>query len=140
MTQPHAQHARAGTSVHADGNEQQGLGSILSGDDEQTILFEKGRTLLVQLIIFLCTLLSTIRCDVQLSDNEASAKSIASYCVPNFNMLASIILDQSFPHYTNLDYITGKVYVRTQTATTVSSIVVKLEGESRTRLLVCPLT
>lgn len=52
------------------------------------------------------------------------------------NMLASIILDQSFPHYTNLDFISGKVYVRTQTATTVSSIVVKLEGESRTRLLV----
>jgi hypothetical protein len=66
----------------------------------------------------------------------ASAKSIASYCVPKSNMLASIILDQSFPHYTNLDYISGKVFVRTQTATTVSSIVVKLEGESRTRLLV----
>ncbi|KAI4748142.1 hypothetical protein E4T50_01549 [Aureobasidium sp. EXF-12298] len=53
-------------------------------------------------------------------------------------MLASIILDQSFPHYTNLDYISGKVFVRTQTATTVSSIVVKLEGESRTRLLAPP--
>lgn len=51
-------------------------------------------------------------------------------------MLASIVLDQSFPHYTNLDYISGKVFVRTQTATTVSAIVVKLEGESRTRLLV----
>ncbi|KAI4747492.1 hypothetical protein E4T50_02238 [Aureobasidium sp. EXF-12298] len=51
-------------------------------------------------------------------------------------MLASIVLDQSFPHYTNLDYISGKVFVRTQTATTVSGIVVKLEGESRTRLLV----
>ncbi|KAI4724612.1 hypothetical protein E4T49_07681 [Aureobasidium sp. EXF-10728] len=53
-------------------------------------------------------------------------------------MLASIILDQNFPHYTNLDYISGKVVVRTQTATTVSSIVVKLEGESRTRLLPPP--
>ncbi|KAI4804995.1 hypothetical protein E4T45_10972, partial [Aureobasidium sp. EXF-8846] len=51
-------------------------------------------------------------------------------------MLASIVLDQSFPHYTNLDYISGKVFVRTPTATTVSAIVVKLEGESRTRLLV----
>jgi hypothetical protein len=54
-------------------------------------------------------------------------------------MLASIVLDQSFPHYTNLDYISGKVLVRTPTATTVSAIVVKLEGESRTRLLV-PIT
>jgi hypothetical protein len=54
-------------------------------------------------------------------------------------MLASIVLDQSFPHYTNLDYISGKVFVRTPAATTVSAIVVKLEGESRTRLLV-PMT
>ncbi|THZ05724.1 hypothetical protein D6C95_02710 [Aureobasidium pullulans] len=53
-------------------------------------------------------------------------------------MLASIVLDQNFPSYTNLDYISGKVFVRTQTATTVSSIVVKLEGESRTRLLPPP--
>ncbi|KEQ77639.1 hypothetical protein M436DRAFT_34876 [Aureobasidium namibiae CBS 147.97] len=53
-------------------------------------------------------------------------------------MLASIVLDQTFPHYTNLDYISGKVFVRTQTATTVSAIVVKLEGESRTRLLPPP--
>lgn len=53
-------------------------------------------------------------------------------------MLASIVLDQSFPHYTNLDYISGKVYVRTPTSTSVSSIVVKLEGESRTRLLPPP--
>ncbi|KAI5209427.1 hypothetical protein E4T39_00871 [Aureobasidium subglaciale] len=53
-------------------------------------------------------------------------------------MLASIVLDQNFPHYTNLDYISGRVFVRTPTATTVSSIVVKLEGEARSRLLPPP--
>lgn len=53
-------------------------------------------------------------------------------------MLASIVLDQSYPFYTNADYISGKVFVRTPTSTSVSSIVVKLEGEARTRLLSPP--
>lgn len=35
LTQPHAQHARVKTSVHADGSdEQSSLGPILSGDGE----------------------------------------------------------------------------------------------------------
>lgn len=50
-------------------------------------------------------------------------------------MLASITLDQGYSHYTNLDIISGKVLIRTPTSANVSSIVVKLEGESRTRLM-----
>lgn len=53
-------------------------------------------------------------------------------------MLASIVLDQGFSHYTNLDIISGKVHVRTPASANISSIVVKLEGESRTRLLPPP--
>lgn len=53
-------------------------------------------------------------------------------------MLAQIVLDQAFSHYTNLDIISGKVIVKTQTSANISSIVVKLEGESRTRLLPPP--
>ncbi|KAK8246114.1 arrestin [Phyllosticta capitalensis] len=53
-------------------------------------------------------------------------------------MLVSILLDQPPPHYTNLDTITGRVLLRATSNTTVSSIVVKLEGESRTRLIPPP--
>lgn len=50
-------------------------------------------------------------------------------------MIAQIVLDQKYTNYTNLDVISGKVFVRTPSSVNVSSIVVKLEGESRTRLL-----
>ncbi|KAL1296585.1 hypothetical protein AAFC00_000082 [Neodothiora populina] len=53
-------------------------------------------------------------------------------------MLAHIELDQNFSHYTNLDIISGRVVVKTPSSTNISSIVVKLEGESRTRLLPPP--
>lgn len=53
-------------------------------------------------------------------------------------MLASIVLDQKYSHFTNLDIISGKVYVRTESPTNVSNIQVKLEGESRTRLVPPP--
>ena len=53
-------------------------------------------------------------------------------------MLAAIILDQAFSHYTNLDIISGRIVIRTPSSANVSSIVVKLEGESRTRLLPPP--
>lgn len=49
-------------------------------------------------------------------------------------MSASIHLDRPQPHYTNLDYITGKVQVHLSTETAIGGIQVKLEGESRTRL------
>ena len=55
------------------------------------------------------------------------------------NMQASITLDQpGNVSFTNLDQISGKVVVRCGKSTDVSSITVKLEGESRTRLLSPP--
>lgn len=51
-------------------------------------------------------------------------------------MNASIVLDQpSNIAFTNLDLISGKVVLKCAKSTDLSSIVVKLEGESRTRLL-----
>lgn len=51
-------------------------------------------------------------------------------------MAASIVLDQAVNvSYTNLDQISGKVVVRCGKSMDVDSIDVKVEGESRTRLL-----
>jgi hypothetical protein len=51
-------------------------------------------------------------------------------------MHATIVLDQPPNHaYTNLDRISGRVVVRSSKSENVNSIVVKLEGESRTRLM-----
>lgn len=50
-------------------------------------------------------------------------------------MIVSIVLEHPHEHYTNLDLIQGKVFLRVPNPTNISSIVVKLEGESRTRLL-----
>ena len=51
-------------------------------------------------------------------------------------MNASIVLDQpANVSFTNLDQISGRVVVRCGKSADVSSIIVKLEGESRTRLL-----
>ncbi|KAF1988542.1 hypothetical protein K402DRAFT_391761 [Aulographum hederae CBS 113979] len=49
-----------------------------------------------------------------------------------------IFLDTPHAHFTNLDEISGRVSLKVSTATNVSSVVVKLEGESRTRLLAPP--
>ena len=54
-------------------------------------------------------------------------------------MNASVVLDQpGNPNYTNLDTISGKVIVRCSKSVDVDQISVKLEGESRTRLLSPP--
>ncbi|KAJ4358074.1 uncharacterized protein N0V89_002653 [Didymosphaeria variabile] len=53
-------------------------------------------------------------------------------------MLVQLHLDQPHDgpqHYTNLDVLSGKVLLRVPNPGNVTSIVVKLEGESRTRLL-----
>lgn len=50
-------------------------------------------------------------------------------------MNVSIALQHPHEHYTNLDVIQGKVVLRVPNPTNISSIVVKLEGESKTRLL-----
>jgi hypothetical protein len=50
-------------------------------------------------------------------------------------MNVSIALQHPHDHYTNLDVIQGNVVLRVPNPTNISSVVVKLEGESRTRLL-----
>jgi hypothetical protein len=50
-------------------------------------------------------------------------------------MNVSIALQHPHEHYTNLDVIQGKVFLRVPNPTNISSIIVKLEGESKTRLL-----
>ena len=49
-------------------------------------------------------------------------------------MAAWIQLDRPHAHFTNIDFITGKAILRLNVNESISSIVVKLEGESRTRL------
>ena len=49
-------------------------------------------------------------------------------------MQARIQLDRPHAHFTNLDHITGRVILSLTTSESVASIVVKLEGESKTRL------
>lgn len=49
-------------------------------------------------------------------------------------MSVRIHLDRPHAHFTNLDFITGRVILVLATDTPISSVVVKLEGESRTRL------
>ena len=51
-------------------------------------------------------------------------------------MAVRILLDRPHAHFTNLDFITGKVQLQLYTNETISNIVVKLEGESKTRLAV----
>lgn len=50
-------------------------------------------------------------------------------------MRVSVHLEHPHEHYTNLDVIQGRVSLQVPNPTNVSSVVVKLEGESRTRLL-----
>ena len=53
-------------------------------------------------------------------------------------MAVHIQLDRPHAYFTNLDLITGRVFLTTFTAETISAINVKLECESRTRLAVPP--
>ncbi|KAL3469445.1 hypothetical protein BJX99DRAFT_241301 [Aspergillus californicus] len=50
--------------------------------------------------------------------------------------MSSVIINLDMPHrhFTNLDFITGKVVLTLQSETTIAGIQVKLEAESRTRL------
>ena len=50
-------------------------------------------------------------------------------------MSAGIHIDQNFTTFTNLDVISGAVIVQTIKPIDVNAITIKLEGESRTRLL-----
>lgn len=49
-------------------------------------------------------------------------------------MSATIQLNNPQGHFTNLDFITGKVIVNLPTETSIAGIQIKLEGESKTRL------
>lgn len=49
-------------------------------------------------------------------------------------MSVRIQLDKPHAHFTNLDFITGRVILSILNHETISAILVKLEGESRTRL------
>lgn len=49
-------------------------------------------------------------------------------------MSATIVLDSRHTHYTNLDFLTGKVVLQLPTEAAIGGIQVKLECESRTRL------
>lgn len=49
-------------------------------------------------------------------------------------MSVSIALDRPHAHFTNLDLITGKVILIVSNNESISFIVVKLEGESRSRV------
>jgi hypothetical protein len=48
-------------------------------------------------------------------------------------MNVTIALQHPHEHYTNLDVIEGTVVLRVPNPTNISSVVVKLEGESKTR-------
>ena len=50
-------------------------------------------------------------------------------------MSVRIQLDKPHAHFTNLDFITGRVILSLLNHETISAIVVKLEGESKTRLI-----
>lgn len=49
-------------------------------------------------------------------------------------MAVRILLDRPHTCFTNLDFITGKVLLQLNINETISNIIVKLEGESKTRL------
>lgn len=50
-------------------------------------------------------------------------------------MSVRIQLDKPHAHFTNLDQISGVVILQLRDAETISEITVKLEGESRSRLV-----
>lgn len=65
----------------------------------------------------------------QVLDNYPNAYS-------SYSMDARLVLErQGNVSFTNLDQISGKVVLRSQKSLDLDGIVVKLEGESRTRLL-----
>jgi hypothetical protein len=59
-------------------------------------------------------------------------RSLRAFC--RSNMSVRIQFDRPQVHFTNLDFLTGKVIVHLVTDAAVSAVTVKLEGESRTRL------
>lgn len=54
-------------------------------------------------------------------------------------MSVQVHLDRSPSHFTSLEFISGRVVLSLLNNETISTIVVKLEGESRTRVLASQL-
>lgn len=65
----------------------------------------------------------------------ALAVSIGSAHRPVPTMSVRVQLDNPHAFYTNLDFISGKIVLNLTSDETISAIVVKLEGESRTMLV-----
>lgn len=55
-------------------------------------------------------------------------------------MSVRIQFDRPQVHFTNLDFLTGKVIVHLVADAAISAVTIKLEGESRTRLSAPKLT
>lgn len=49
-------------------------------------------------------------------------------------MSVKVLLDKPHSHFTNLDFISGRIILNLSNDEAISSITVKLEGESKTRL------
>lgn len=49
-------------------------------------------------------------------------------------MIVSVYLEKQNPLYTNLDVVRGRVILKVPSSTTLAHVVVKLEGECKTRL------
>lgn len=65
--------------------------------------------------------------------NQIATLPSPAHLPPNMNV--SIALDDPKQVRTNLDLVKGKVVLRLSNAATITSIVVKLEGDSITRLM-----
>lgn len=61
---------------------------------------------------------------------------LCSRCVPVSigRMSVKVLLDKPHSHFTNLDFISGRIILNLSNDEAISSITVKLEGESKTRL------
>lgn len=66
------------------------------------------------------------------------ALSVESFRRGALAMSVRVQLDNPHAFYTNLDFISGKIVLNLLTDETISAIVVKLEGESRTVLIKPP--
>ncbi|KAI9788718.1 MAG: hypothetical protein M1835_002117 [Candelina submexicana] len=75
----------------------------------------------------------------QLVGNKRNFNAIAFYLdiadkSAKAAMSARVQLDRPHDHFTNLDFVTGRVILQLPRDETIASVVVKLEGESKTKL------
>lgn len=70
-----------------------------------------------------------------ISDLPAADSERVNHLAGRVTMPVQILLDQPPTVWTNLDQIKGKVVLRLDNQSSITSIVVKLEGESKTKLV-----